>query len=82
MNIIVTDKDAGNVTLAKRDALTRVNPYYALVNGEPLPIAANRQDMIGSITRSWISRWLDVATPEQAAFCGWDGAAFVGGAEQ
>ena len=70
MSVKITDRDQGDVTNAAPTVLSRVNPYYALANGRPLPIALLEEGAAGKEARAWFKRWLSVSDKEQVEFCG------------
>lgn len=59
-----------DVTDETNDILVRVNPYYLLVNGRPLPFVVMEETEDGQEARRFLTRWLALATKEQKNFCG------------
>ena len=55
---------------ATNEAISRVNPYYALVDGRPLPLVLLEDTESGREARAWFRRWLSVSDKEQIEFCG------------
>lgn len=58
----MTDADAA--------VISRVNPYYALVDGRPLPRVMLEESVAGQAAREWFVCWLDANTKKQIEFCG------------
>lgn len=69
-NISITDRNEGDVTFSTENVIARVNPYYALVDGCPLPIVLLEEGTASAAARVWFSRWLKASTHEQIEFCG------------
>ena len=66
----IVDRDYGDVTVANAAIISRVNPYYALGGGRPLPIVLLEESADGQVARAWFTRWLRASTQEQIEFCG------------
>ena len=66
----VTDRDWGDVTDEDASTIARINPYYAQVDGRPLPVVMLEEGAAGQVAREWFARWRDASTKEQIEFCG------------
>lgn len=59
-----------DVTHECASVLSRVNPYYALADGRPLPIVLLEENAASAEARAWFRRWLAACSREQVEFCG------------